>query len=110
MPLTVKEKDHWRNRIARRIDHAIEELQAAEDPGFQKRIGEEAEKQAWNSLGLNDLRKEDQSIQSEMKRLSERQSVVWKENGIHCHRQTDHRGSWSIYIAAVGPLCGRSSS
>ena len=45
MSLTVREKDHWRERIARRIDHAIEEMQAKEDPGFDKRIREQAEQQ-----------------------------------------------------------------
>ena len=79
MSLTVKEKDHWRNRIARRIDHAIEELQAKEDPGFHKRIGEEAEKKAWTSLGLDKLKTENERIQYETKRLSDRQSEVWQE-------------------------------
>ena len=42
MSLTVKEKEHWKDRIARRIDHAIEELQATERPRFlTKRICEQ---------------------------------------------------------------------
>lgn len=79
MSLTVKEKDHWRSRIARRIDHAIEELQAKEDPGFHKRIGEEATKKAWTSLGLDALKTEDKRIDGETKRLSDRQSAIWQE-------------------------------
>lgn len=77
MSLTVREKDHWRERIARRIDHAIEEIQAKEDPGFHKRIREQAEEQAWTSLGLDALRKESKQAEEESKRLSDRESAIW---------------------------------
>ena len=79
MSLTVREKDHWRERIARRIDHAIEEMQAKEDPGFDKRIREQAEQQAWTSLGLDALREESRRIEQESKRLLERESAIWLE-------------------------------
>lgn len=81
MPLTVREKEHWKERIARRIDHAIEEIQASDDPGFRQRIRDQAEEQAWSSLGLTALRNEENEIQAELKRLSERRDVIRREMG-----------------------------
>ena len=77
MSLTVKEKDHWRERIARRIDHAIEELQAAEDPGFFERIRKESDERAWLSLGLNSMRDECDKISDERKQLENRERELW---------------------------------
>ena len=79
MSLTVKEKEHWKERIARRIDLAIEELQAAEDAGFYERLRKEADELTWSSLGLAALRLESQQIESELERLRERQRDVWAE-------------------------------
>ena len=79
MSLTVREKEHWKERIARRIDHAIEELQAVEDPSFHKKIREQAEEQAWNSLGLDALRKETEKIRIDVRQLTDRESQLWKE-------------------------------
>lgn len=79
MSLTVKEKEHWKERIARRIDLAIEELQAAEDAGFCERIRKEADELAWGSLGLTALRLESQQIDCDLERLRERQRDLWAE-------------------------------
>ena len=49
--LTVTEKEHWKNRIARRIDKRIEAI-TADDPNFFERIERDARKQALESLGL----------------------------------------------------------
>jgi len=79
MSLTVREKEHWKERIARRIDHAIEELQAAEDPGFQERIWMEAEGEAWVSLGLKKLKDEQDKIEKLRKELYDREQRVLQE-------------------------------
>ena len=69
MSLTVKEKEHWKNRISRRIDHAIEQLQARNDPGYYKRICDQAEEVAWKSLGLEGLRDESKKVADEIESL-----------------------------------------
>ena len=38
MTLTVKEKEHWKERISRKINQAIDALCAEHDPGFRERI------------------------------------------------------------------------
>jgi hypothetical protein len=51
MGLTVAEKNHWRDRIAARIDRRIETILAAE-PGLMDRVKREARGRAFASLGL----------------------------------------------------------
>ena len=49
--LTVTEKEHWKERISRRIDKAIEAVYA-EQPSLRSRIAEAAQSEALKSLGL----------------------------------------------------------
>ncbi len=49
--LTVTEKNHWRDRIAARIDRRIETVLAA-DPCLMVRVQVEARGRALESLGL----------------------------------------------------------
>ena len=79
MALTVREKEHWKERIARRIDHAIETLQAKEDPGFRERIRKESDQQAWESLGLAALRDECRQIEVDIKCLESRRRDAWAD-------------------------------
>ncbi|MEZ6103888.1 MAG: hypothetical protein R3E01_33495 [Pirellulaceae bacterium] len=76
MSLTVKEKEHWKNRISRRIDHAIEQLQARNDPGYYKRICDQAEEVAWKSLGLEGLRDESKKVADEIDSLQKRKDGI----------------------------------
>lgn len=55
--LSVTEKTHWKDRIARRIDKRIEALHA-EDPHFTDRMQREARDRALQSLGLAELQAE----------------------------------------------------
>ena len=52
--LTVTEKEHWKNRIAKRIERKIETLKAS-DPGFFTRVGIQARQQTLDNLGLAEL-------------------------------------------------------
>lgn len=79
MGLTLREKEHWRDRIARRIDHTIEELQASEDPRFFERVRSQAEQQAWTSLGLAEMKQEVAEVQAEEKRLADRVKQLWAD-------------------------------
>ncbi len=52
MTLTVKEKEHWKERISRKIDQAIDSLCAENDPTFHERIRIAARQRAIESLGI----------------------------------------------------------
>lgn len=52
MTLTVKEKEHWKERISRKITQAIDALCAERDPGFRERIRIVARRRAAESLGI----------------------------------------------------------
>ena len=52
--LTVTEKEHWKNRIAKRIERKIETLKAS-DPGFFTRVTMQARQQTLDNLGLAEL-------------------------------------------------------
>ena len=67
MALTVTEKEHWKNRISRRIEQAIEATYASSDAGFLERVNEEAKKRAVESLGLTDLRAQLAKLEDESK-------------------------------------------
>jgi len=79
MGLTVKEKDHWRERIARRIDQTIDELECKEDPTFRQRLAEKADSEAWKSLGLGELHAEVEKINAEIKRSEDRRSEIYDQ-------------------------------
>ncbi len=79
MGITIKEKDHWRERIARRIDHAIDELESNEDPSFRQRIDEEAEKKARKSLGLDELHCELRKTEEEIKDRKRHLEYLYKQ-------------------------------
>lgn len=49
--LTVTEKEHWKDRIAKRIDKKIESLTAS-DPNLMERVERAARERALDSLGL----------------------------------------------------------
>lgn len=73
--LTVTEKEHWKNRISKRIDQRIEAL-SAEDPGFLVRVQEAARKQALKSLGIDKLHERRERIQKQRKSLDARDEAT----------------------------------
>ena len=83
MGLTVAEKEHWKDRIARRIERRIEEIVARRDPAFLQHTEEEARRRARESLGVDSqhdemekLRQEEQEIERRQKRLRAEQRAV----------------------------------
>src|SRR5262245_45951510 len=71
MGLTVTEKEHWRDRISRRIDKKIETL-CAEDANLMDRIQREARALAYRSLGLAELQAELDDIVKQTEALEKR--------------------------------------
>ena len=73
--LTVTEKNHWRDRIAARIDRRIETILAA-DPGLMSRIQAEARGRALVSLGLAEHQAELESIAKQKEALDKRERRI----------------------------------
>ena len=72
MSITVKEKEHWRNRITRKIDQAIEELLAGENPNCMEQINREAKNRTLKSLGIAELKSEVENIDKEKEALEKK--------------------------------------
>jgi hypothetical protein len=70
--LTVSEKEHWKERITRRIDKKIELLSASE-PTLLDRIRERARQRALQSLGLAAMQAEVDAIVEEKQELERRE-------------------------------------
>ena len=69
--LTVTEKEHWKERIAHRIDKRIETILAAE-PGFMDRVQRDARQRSLVSLGLADGQAELDDIEKQKAALEKR--------------------------------------
>ena len=83
MGITVSEKSHWRDRIAKRIDQRIETLVAKEDPTLLQRVKEQARQRAYDSLGiqaqrqeLDELEKQKADIEKRERRLEAEQRAI----------------------------------
>ena len=77
MSLTVSEKNHWKDRIARRIDKRIETVLAAE-PNLMDRIHRDARQRALQSLGLADWQAELDGIERQKEQLEKRSQQIHK--------------------------------
>ncbi|GAG12915.1 unnamed protein product, partial [marine sediment metagenome] len=75
--LTVTEKEHWKDRIARRIDKRIEAITAG-DPNFFERIERDARQRALESLGLAEHQAELDEIERQKETLEKREKRLHK--------------------------------
>jgi hypothetical protein len=82
MSLTVTEKQHWKDRISRRIDRRTEALLAAE-PNLMDRIHRDARQRALQSLGLADWQAELDNIEHQKDMLEKRSQQVLKSMLAH---------------------------
>jgi hypothetical protein len=83
--LTVTEKEHWKGRIAKRIDKRIDALVAAE-PNLFDRIHRAARERALDSLGLAEWKAELDAVAREKENLERR------ERRLHCTTLAHVRG------------------
>src|SRR4051794_13655017 len=70
--LTVTEKEHWKERIARKIDRKVEAVTAA-DPGLFQRVAAQARGRALQSLGLAEMQAELDAVAAQKKDLERRE-------------------------------------
>jgi uncharacterized membrane protein YheB (UPF0754 family) len=75
MGLTVTEKEHWKDRIARRIGKRIEAI-FAEETNLQDRIRREAHQRALSSLGLSAEQAELDEVEQQEKALEKREQQI----------------------------------
>jgi hypothetical protein len=76
--LTVTEKEHWKERISRRIDKAIEAVYA-EDTSLKSRIADAARSESLKSLGLAELQQQLDKIEQNEKRLSKQKEAIHRK-------------------------------
>jgi len=76
--LTVTEKEHWKKRIARRIDKRIGAITAG-DSSFFERVEREARQRALGSLGLAEYQTELDEIEQQTKTLEKREKQLHKQ-------------------------------
>ena len=76
--LTVAEKEHWKERIGKRIDRRIEAL-TAEDPNLMERVERAARKAALESLQLDALHAELDAIEEQEKQLGARSQAIQRQ-------------------------------
>ena len=77
--LTVTEKEHWKNRIAIRIEKKIESIYA-EDPNLKERIEREARERALASLKLTDLQQRLDEIELAKEELAKEQKRLTRHS------------------------------
>ena len=73
--LTVREKEHWKERIGKRIDRRIEVLMV-EDPNLMERVERAARQAAFESLGLATMQAELNSIKEQKKGFDDRANEI----------------------------------
>ena len=73
--LSVSEKNHWKERLSKRIDKRIEAI-AAEDPNLLERVKRDVHNRAMQSLNLADLQAEIDRLEREEEELEKRERVL----------------------------------
>lgn len=96
--LPVTEKNHWKERISRKLDQAIERLLMTADPMYLDRICEQARSAALESLGLAEWKRRiDVIVAQEASLAKERQACYQKmaahvRGGLECGYVTTYYG------------------
>lgn len=73
MGLTVVEKEHWKERIAKRIDKRVETLVAKQDPTFLQTVAEQARQKAYESLSISAQQQELDAIEKQKQDIERRE-------------------------------------
>lgn len=79
MPLTVKEKEHWKQRIEKKIDKAIEKVYRDEGNGLKMSVREEARERALKRRKLDSYMIQHDSLKAQIAALSKRQQSLADE-------------------------------
>ena len=85
--LTITEKEHWRTRIAKKIETAIEQLIETTEPGYLDRIRAKAENHVCEQFGIAELKAKRDACLERIEKLNEETSRLEGE----CHELRDTR-------------------
>lgn len=77
--LTVADRTHWRDRIAKRIDQRIETLVAKQDPTLLQRVEKDARERSLKSLGIDAQQKEIDQLHKQKEEMEQRERRLWAE-------------------------------
>ena len=70
MTLTMKEKDHWKERIEQKIERRINHIVEATDRGYLDEVKKKSRERAIKKLGLTEIRKQQADIDSKIDELN----------------------------------------
>ena len=92
--LTLGEKEHWKERIAKRIDQRIETVLAKADPTLLQRVEKDAQARAYKSLGIDGQQRELDAIKKQKEELEQRERRLLAEqnaivNGTSVERELE---------------------
>ncbi len=76
MAITVKEKEHWKNRIAEKIERRIEKLVATQQPAYLGETGRKAREAAIGILNLADTLARKNEVDEKIAQLKEQEELL----------------------------------
>ncbi len=79
MTLTVKEEEHWKASIDRKVQRAIDAIYAEGEPSFRDRIQNESRRKALQSLGIEEQQDRNMVINNQVRVLQEEQRELEKK-------------------------------
>jgi hypothetical protein len=79
MPLTVKEKEHWKERIEKKIEKAIEKAYRDEGQGLRETVRQEARTRVMKRYGLENYMKQHDSLTTQIEGLKSQQATLSEE-------------------------------
>lgn len=114
MTLSVKEKDHWKNRISSRIDRAIEDMYRREGSRKRKEIQLESRERVLDNFAIRDKVERFRILQEEVSRLALLRSKIndeimdqLKELGFRFGYGNGAHVDLDAFINAQARLCER---
>ncbi len=79
MAITVKEKEHWKNRIAEKIERRIEKLVATSQPTYLAKVDCKAREEALGILKLSDTMARKNEVVKQIAQLKKEESRLRRE-------------------------------
>jgi hypothetical protein len=76
MTLTIIEKNHWKERITRKLNRAIDDLIQRTDPTFRHKMKEQARIHAIKELGITDQWKRSMDLKAQIESLRETRDLL----------------------------------
>ena len=76
MAITVKEKEHWKNRIAEKIKRRIEKLVATQQPSYLGEVECKAREGAFGILNLTDIVAQQDKIREDIAKLKKQEDQL----------------------------------